>query len=41
VPPILPPKDGFLLLDRKKLYGSFAADLPGGQAAFMAEAQVP
>ena len=41
VPPILPPKDGFLLLDREKLYGSFAADLPGGQAAFMAEAQVP
>ena len=30
-----------LLLDREKFHGSFAADLPGGQAAFMADAQVP
>ena len=28
VPPILPPRDGFLLLDREKFHGSFAADLP-------------
>jgi hypothetical protein len=28
VPPILPPRDGFLLLDRDKFHGSFAADLP-------------
>jgi pimeloyl-ACP methyl ester carboxylesterase len=41
VPPILPPKDGFLLLDRDKFHGSFAADLPANQAAFMADAQVP
>jgi pimeloyl-ACP methyl ester carboxylesterase len=41
VPPILPPKDGFLLLDRDKFHGSFAADLPAEQAAFMADSQVP
>jgi hypothetical protein len=41
VPLILPPKDGFLLLDRDKLHGSFAADLPAEQAAFMADSQVP
>ena len=28
VPPILPPQDGFLFLDREKLANSFAADLP-------------
>jgi hypothetical protein len=27
VPLILPPKDGFLLLDRDKVHGSFTADL--------------
>jgi pimeloyl-ACP methyl ester carboxylesterase len=41
VPPILPPRDGFLFLDRAKFAGSFAADLPPGLAAFMADAQVP
>jgi pimeloyl-ACP methyl ester carboxylesterase len=40
-PPILPPEDGFLLLDRDKFAGSFAADVPAAQAAFMADAQVP
>jgi pimeloyl-ACP methyl ester carboxylesterase len=40
-PPILPPRDGFLLLDRGKFHASFAADLPDSQAAFMADAQVP
>jgi pimeloyl-ACP methyl ester carboxylesterase len=40
-PPILPPKDGFLLLDREKFHGSFAADLPAEQAAFLADSQVP
>jgi pimeloyl-ACP methyl ester carboxylesterase len=39
-PPILPPRDGFLLLDRDKFHGSFAADLPAEQAAFMADSQV-
>src|SRR6266852_4569872 len=40
-PPILPPKDGFLFLDRDKFHASFAADLPARQAAFMADSQVP
>lgn len=41
MPPILPPKDGFLFLDRDKFAASFAGDLPVGQAAFMADSQVP
>jgi pimeloyl-ACP methyl ester carboxylesterase len=41
VPPILPPQDGFLFLDREKFAESFAADLPAGEAAFMADSQVP
>jgi pimeloyl-ACP methyl ester carboxylesterase len=40
-PPILPPKDGFLFLDREKFPASFAGDLPAAQAAFMADSQVP
>jgi len=40
-PPILPPQDGFLLLDKTKFAASFAADLPKDQADFMANAQVP
>jgi pimeloyl-ACP methyl ester carboxylesterase len=40
-PPILPPDDGFLFLDREKFHDSFAADLPAKQAAFMADSQVP
>jgi pimeloyl-ACP methyl ester carboxylesterase len=41
VPPILPPNQGFLFLDRDKFAGSFAADLPPAQAEFMADSQVP
>ena len=41
VPPILPPTDGFLFLDREKFAESFAADLPAADAAFMADSQVP
>jgi pimeloyl-ACP methyl ester carboxylesterase len=41
VPPILPPADGFLFLDRDKFAGSFAADLPPDEASFMADSQVP
>ncbi|MEV5571758.1 alpha/beta hydrolase [Spirillospora sp. NPDC052269] len=41
VPPILPPADGFLFLDREKFPASFAGDLPEAQARFMADAQVP
>jgi pimeloyl-ACP methyl ester carboxylesterase len=40
-PPILPPRDGFLFLDRDKFHASFAADLPADVAAFMADSQVP
>lgn len=40
-PPILPPQDGFLLLDKAKFPASFAGDVPAEQAAFMADAQVP
>jgi pimeloyl-ACP methyl ester carboxylesterase len=41
VPPILPPQDGFLLLDKAKFAASFAADVPKGKADFMANSQVP
>jgi pimeloyl-ACP methyl ester carboxylesterase len=41
VPPILPPQDGFLFLDREKFAASFAADISAEQAAFMADSQVP
>jgi pimeloyl-ACP methyl ester carboxylesterase len=41
VPPILPPQDGFLFLDREKFADSFAADVPAREAAFMADSQVP
>jgi pimeloyl-ACP methyl ester carboxylesterase len=41
VPPILPPTDGFLFLDREKFHASFAGDLPAEDAAFMADSQVP
>jgi len=41
VPPILPPQDGFLFLDREQFAASFAADVPAPEAAFMADSQVP
>jgi pimeloyl-ACP methyl ester carboxylesterase len=41
VPPILPPQDGFLFLDRDKFAASFAGDLPLDEAQFMADSQVP
>lgn len=41
VPPILPPQDGFLFLDKEKFPASFAADVDPDLAAFMADAQVP
>lgn len=41
VPPILPPQDGFLFLDRSKFAASFAADVDPQSAAFMADSQVP
>src|SRR6201985_2391005 len=41
VPPILPPENGFLFLDRAEVAESFAADVPADLAAFMADSQVP
>ncbi|RUL78965.1 alpha/beta hydrolase [Dyella choica] len=41
VPPILPPQNGFLFLDRDKFAESFAADVSSEEASFMADSQVP
>ena len=41
VPPILPPQDGYLLLDKAKFPASFAGDVDAERAAFMADSQVP
>ena len=41
VPPILPPQDGFLFLDKAKFHFSFAADVDVDTATFMASSQVP
>ena len=41
VPPILPPQDGYLLLDAEKFPASFAGDVAADKAAFMANSQVP
>src|ERR1700674_4501889 len=41
VPPILPPQDGFLSLDKAKFAASFAGDVKPEAAAFMADSQVP
>ena len=41
VPPILPPQDGFLFLDKDKFASAFAADVDTEKAAFMADSQVP
>jgi pimeloyl-ACP methyl ester carboxylesterase len=41
VPPILPPQDGYLLLDKARFPDSFAGDVDPERAAFMADSQVP
>ena len=41
VPPILPPQDGFLLLDKAKFPESFAGDVDRERAEFLADSQVP
>lgn len=41
VPPIMPPQDGYLFLDRAKFAASFAADVAKERAEFMADSQVP
>ncbi len=40
-PPLLPPRDGWLLLEKAKFHAAFAADVDAEKAAFMADAQVP
>src|SRR6202790_5176062 len=41
VPPIQPPQDDYLFLDKAKFPASFAADVDAEKAAFMADSQVP
>jgi len=41
VPPIMPPVNGYLFLDKAKFRDSFAADVSEAEAAFMADSQVP
>ena len=41
VPPILPPQDGYLLLDKAKFPAAFAGDVSPDAASFMADSQVP
>ncbi|HYJ41845.1 MAG TPA: alpha/beta hydrolase [Steroidobacteraceae bacterium] len=40
-PPILPPNDGFLVLDKAKFAAAFAADVAPEIASFMADSQLP
>jgi pimeloyl-ACP methyl ester carboxylesterase len=41
VPPILPPREGYLFLDKDKFHASFAGDVSAERAAFLADSQVP
>ena len=41
VPPIVPPQDGYLFLDKSKFHEAFAGDVDSEKAAFMADSQVP
>jgi len=41
VPPILPPQNGYLFLDKAKFAASFAGDVNKAEADFMANSQVP
>src|SRR5439155_9578646 len=41
VPPLLPPQDGYLFLDRVNFRASFATDVDAQKAALMADSQVP
>lgn len=40
-PPILPPRGGYVLLDKSKFHASFAGDIEADRAAFMADSQLP
>ena len=41
VAPLLPPREGFLILDPEQFPAAFAADVDPEHAAFMADSQVP
>jgi pimeloyl-ACP methyl ester carboxylesterase len=41
VPPIMPPQNGYLFLDRTKFTAAFAADVKPDLAQFMGDSQVP
>ncbi|MDE1011936.1 MAG: alpha/beta hydrolase [Paraburkholderia fungorum] len=41
IPPILPPVNGFLMLDKTKFAQAFAGDVEPARAQFLANAQVP
>jgi hypothetical protein len=41
VPPILPPQDGFLFLDREELHASFAGDLSPEQDVIVIRTTYP
>src|SRR5712672_1289663 len=41
MPPILPPQEGYLFLDKAKFPASFAGDVEAEEAEFMADSQVP
>jgi pimeloyl-ACP methyl ester carboxylesterase len=41
VPPILPPVNGYLFLDKQKFHAAFAGDVDTHTAEFMADSQVP
>ena len=41
VPPFLPPREGYLFLDKDKFHASFAGDVSAERAAFLADSQVP
>jgi pimeloyl-ACP methyl ester carboxylesterase len=41
VPPILPPQEGYLFLDKAKFPAAFAADVDPKTASFIADSQVP
>ena len=40
-PPILPPQEGYLFLDKARFAAAFAADVSPDAASFMADSQVP
>jgi pimeloyl-ACP methyl ester carboxylesterase len=41
IPPLLPPQNGFVTLDKSKFAAAFAADVDKDKAKFMADSQTP